>query len=42
MAPGNYVLANDITEPTGANAGIEIQASDVTLNLNGHTITATG
>jgi Right handed beta helix region len=32
--PGSYVLANDIT---GAN-GIAIAASDVTLNLNGHTI----
>lgn len=31
---GSYVLANDIT------GAIEIQASDVTLNLNGHTITA--
>ena len=32
--PGGYVLANDIT---GTN-GIAIAASDVTLNLNGHTI----
>jgi hypothetical protein len=30
--PGNYLLANDIT------GFIEIQASDVTLNLGGHTI----
>jgi hypothetical protein len=32
--PGSYVL--DIT------GGIHIQASDVTLNLNGHTITGGG
>jgi hypothetical protein len=38
--PGSYVLANDITGTSGG-AVIEIQASDVTLNLNGHTITAT-
>jgi hypothetical protein len=38
--PGSYVLANDITGTTAGNV-IEIQASDVTLNLNGHTITAT-
>jgi hypothetical protein len=38
--PGSYVLANDITGTSGG-AAIEIQASDVTLNLNGHTITAT-
>jgi hypothetical protein len=37
--PGSYVLANDITGTSGG-AAIEIQASDVTLNLNGHTITA--
>ena len=37
--PGSYVLAN-ITGTSGG-AAIEIQASDVTLNLNGHTITAT-
>jgi hypothetical protein len=35
--PGNYVLANDITSAT---IGIHIQASNVILNLNGHTITA--
>jgi hypothetical protein len=40
MSPGSYVLANDISGTTGGNV-IEIQASDVTLNLNGHTITAT-
>jgi hypothetical protein len=38
-APGSYVLANDITGTSGGGA-IEIQASDVTLNLNGHTITS--
>jgi hypothetical protein len=37
--PGSYILANDITG-TGGGAVIEIQASDVTLNLNGHTITS--
>jgi hypothetical protein len=37
--PGSYVLANDITG-TSTGAAIEIQASDVTLNLNGHTITS--
>jgi hypothetical protein len=39
MEPGSYVLANDITGTTAGNV-IEIQASDVTLNLNGHTVTA--
>jgi hypothetical protein len=34
--PGHYILANDITA-TGA-FGIEIQASDVNLDLNGHMI----
>jgi hypothetical protein len=34
--PGSYVLANDIT------GGIGIQASDVILNLNEHTITTQG
>jgi hypothetical protein len=38
--PGSYILANDIIGTT-AGIVIEIQASDVTLNLNGHTITAT-
>jgi hypothetical protein len=37
--PGSYVLANDITGTSGG-AVIEIQASGVTLNLNGHTINA--
>jgi hypothetical protein len=36
MVPGSYVLANDITGVNGI--GIGIQASDVTLNLNGHTV----
>jgi hypothetical protein len=35
--PGSYVLANDITVTSGG-AVIEIQASNVTLNLNGQTI----
>jgi hypothetical protein len=39
--PGSYILANDITRPSGsAIITIEIQASDVTLNLNGHTVNA--
>jgi hypothetical protein len=38
-APGSYLLANDITS-TGEGAAIEIQTSDVMLNLNGHTINA--
>lgn len=40
-APGSYILANDITS-TSPGAAIDIQASDVTLNLNGHTITTQG
>jgi hypothetical protein len=41
--PGSYILANDITRSSGsAIITIEIQASDVTLNLNGHTINASG
>jgi hypothetical protein len=41
--PGSYVLVNDITRPSGgAIITIDIQASDVTLNLNGHTINANG
>jgi len=36
---GSYLLANDIIGTNGGFA-IEIQASDVTLNLNGHKITA--
>jgi hypothetical protein len=38
--PGSYILANDIIGTTPGIV-IEIQASNVTLNLNGHTITAT-
>jgi hypothetical protein len=41
--PGSYILANDITRQSGnAVITILIQASDVTLNLNGHTINANG
>lgn len=36
---GHYILANDITSATGGFA-IEIEASDVHLDLNGHTINA--
>jgi hypothetical protein len=34
--PGNYILANDVAGTGGA--GIEIDASNVKLNLNGHTV----
>jgi hypothetical protein len=37
--PGSYVLANDITGTTTGNV-IAIRASEVTLSLNKHTITA--
>lgn len=37
--PGHYILANDITSASGGYA-IEIQASNVNLDLNGHTINA--
>lgn len=37
--PGSYLLANDITGTSG-RAVIEIQASGVTLDLNGQTINA--
>jgi len=37
--PGNYVLANDIAAPV-PGAAIRISASNVTLNLNRHTLTA--
>jgi hypothetical protein len=39
--PGSYILANDITRSSsGPIITIDIQAPDVTLNLNGHTINA--
>ncbi len=38
-APGNYVLTRDITSP---GIAILIQATDVSLDLNGHTVTSTG
>jgi hypothetical protein len=37
--PGSYILANDITLQPGQTA-IDIQVSDVTINLNEHTINA--
>jgi len=38
---GNYILANDIMRSnSGPLITIDIQAADVTLNLNGHTIDA--
>ena len=37
---GNYVLATDIASTEGA--GIDIQANNVNLDLNGHTVKATG
>ena len=38
-APGSYVLINNIT---AVNSGLQINASDVTLNLNGFTISYGG
>ncbi len=38
--PGYYILTRDITAATGD--GITIQANDVTLDLNGHTLTTSG
>lgn len=35
--PGSYVLTQNITVPAGS-AGIEVAASDVTIDLNGYTI----
>ncbi len=41
--PGTYVLTRDIVLPAGQNgAGIEIAASNVTIDLNGHTIISAG
>ncbi|MFN0101195.1 MAG: NosD domain-containing protein [Bryobacteraceae bacterium] len=39
---GSYILTADLFIPGSAGAGISITASDVTLDLNGHTITAPG
>jgi parallel beta-helix repeat protein len=39
-APGNYVVAANLTCPAGN--GITITASNVSLNLNGHIITGSG
>jgi hypothetical protein len=39
--PGSYQLSSDLTVPADAT-GIEISAFDVTLNLNGWTITGAG
>ncbi|MBL8240169.1 MAG: right-handed parallel beta-helix repeat-containing protein [Bryobacterales bacterium] len=40
--PGAYILTSDIFIPGSAGVGIAVTASDVTLDLNGHTITAPG
>lgn len=40
--PGSYILTNDLFIPGTAAVGITITASDVSLDLNGHTITGPG
>ena len=40
--PGAYILTSDIFIPGSVGVGIAITANDVTLDLNGHTITAPG
>ncbi|MEW6379253.1 MAG: right-handed parallel beta-helix repeat-containing protein [bacterium] len=40
--PGNYILTGDITVSTPQVNGIEIMADDVTLDLNGYTLTGPG
>jgi len=41
IAPGNYCLAKNLTDNSQSGAGISIQASDVVLDCNGHTIANT-
>jgi hypothetical protein len=38
--PGNYILINDYTSPNGGGLAFRISASNVTLNLGGHTVTS--
>jgi len=40
--PGSYILTSDLFIPGSAGVGIAITASDVWLDLNGHTINAPG
>jgi len=40
--PGSYMLTNSLFTSAGTGAGITITASDVTLDLNGQTITGPG
>jgi parallel beta-helix repeat protein len=40
-APGSYYLASDVTAPDGV-FGIQVQASDVTIDLNGFSIIGQG
>ncbi len=40
--PGSYALTNDLFVPGSVGVGIAITASDVTLDLGGHSITAPG
>jgi parallel beta-helix repeat protein len=40
--PGSYILTADLFIPGSVGAGITITASDVWLDLNGHSITAPG
>ena len=39
---GSYILTSDLFIPGTAGVGISITASDVSLDLNGHTINAPG
>ena len=41
MAPGTYCLTKNLTDSSEFGAGISIQASDVILDCNGHTLTNT-
>lgn len=40
--PGSYYLASNLAVPPGRSYGIEVTASDVTIDLNGFTITGQG
>ena len=40
--PGSYILTSDIFVPPSIGVGIAITASEVMLDMNGHTITAPG
>jgi hypothetical protein len=40
--PGSYRLASNLVVPAGVDAGIQINADDVTIDLNGFTLRGTG